>query len=194
MIEDRTETWIAGQLALTLLAVDPDGLGGLHLRARAGAVRDALMRDMPEAEAPLSRIAPGIADGQLFGGIDIAATLSAGRVVRQDGLLARPRRIVLTMAERCPTGLAARLAQSLDRQEGHSLILLDEGAEPEERAPAALVERLAFSLDLDGLRVGGGDGGESNGGAENGGHDLLEHDFHSLSRLYRRASCSCAPR
>ena len=40
MREDPSAVNVQGQLALTLLAVDPVGLGGLHLRARAGPVRD----------------------------------------------------------------------------------------------------------------------------------------------------------
>ena len=56
------------------------------------------------------------------------------------------------MAERCEPGLAARLAQSLDTGIGHALILLDEGAEHDEIAPKTLTERLAFRVDLDGLR------------------------------------------
>lgn len=153
MIEDGAEPWVTGQLALTLLAVDPAGLGGVHLRARAGSVRDAVLKGMAGSLAPLTRLTPGIDDAQLFGGVDIPATLSSGQVVRQSGLLATPRRLVLTMAERCGGGLAARLAQALDTEAGHSLVLLDEGAEPDERAPACLVERVAFSLDLDGIRM-----------------------------------------
>lgn len=154
MMEDRAQSWITGQLALTLLAVDPAGLGGLHLRARAGAVRDAFFKAAPGVLQPLRRIAPNITDTQLFGGIDISATLAEGRVVMARGLLAEPRHLLLTMAERCPAGLAARLSQALDSGAGHCLILMDEGADDDEQAPATLTERLAFSLDLDGLRVG----------------------------------------
>ena len=50
------------------------------------------------------------------------------------------------MAERTPPALAARLAQLLDHSPGHALVLLDEGIEHEETAPAALTERLAFCM------------------------------------------------
>jgi len=56
------------------------------------------------------------------------------------------------MAERCSPGLAVRLGQILDCGHSHSLVLLDEGAGPEEQAPAALLDRLAFHIDLTGLR------------------------------------------
>lgn len=152
MMQDTAEAWITGQLALTLLAVDPGGLGGLHLRARAGPLRDAFLRQMPATLNP-RKISTDISDTQLFGGLDISATLAAGRVVLSRGLLALPAHLTLTMAERCPAGLAARLAQALDCGAGHALILLDEGADPEEIAPVTLRERLAFSIDLDGLRL-----------------------------------------
>ncbi len=153
MIEDSAQSWITGQLALTLLAVDPAGLGGLHLRSRASPVRDIFLGSRPPSLAPLRRITPNIADAQLFGGIDISGTLAQGRVVKSKGLLAEPQFLLLTMAERCTAGLAARLAQALDTQMGHCLILMDEGADDDEVAPMALRERLAFSLELDGLRA-----------------------------------------
>ncbi|MFZ5963594.1 magnesium chelatase subunit D [Thalassococcus sp. BH17M4-6] len=151
-MQDRAEAWITGHLALTLLGIDPGGLGGLHLRARAGPVRSAFLSGLPES-LTTRRLSPGISDTQLFGGIDISATLASGRVVTAPGLLDTPATLILTMAERCPPGLAARLAQVLDRGEGHSLILLDEGADADEVAPVTLQDRLAFCVDLDGVRA-----------------------------------------
>lgn len=153
MKETAAEAWITGQLALTLLAVDPMGLGGVHLRSRAGPVRDAFMRALPDALTPVRKIAPMIDDTQLFGGIDIAGTLAQGRVVRTRGVLADQSTLVLAMAERCGAGLAARLAHKLDTRDIGPLILLDEGVDADERAPPPLTERLAFSLDLDGMRA-----------------------------------------
>ncbi|ETX15917.1 magnesium chelatase [Roseivivax halodurans JCM 10272] len=152
MREEPGEVWVTGQLALALLAVDPHGLGGLHLRARAGPVRQAFLDHVPDRLGPLSRIAPGIDDAQLFGGTDIAASLAAGRKVEGAGILARGRPVLLTMAERCLPELAAKLGQGLDAGTLPSLVLLDEGVDAE-RAPVSLTERLAFSFDLDGIRL-----------------------------------------
>jgi magnesium chelatase subunit D len=58
------------------------------------------------------------------------------------------------MAERCSPGLAARLAGALDERQGHCLIALDEGAEPDEALPVALTDRLALHLDLGGVGYG----------------------------------------
>lgn len=141
--------WERAALALRLLAVDPAGLGGVHLRARAGPVRAVWLDALATLPLPLRRIHPGIEDAQLLGGLDLTATLAAGRPVASQGLLAAPAALVLTMAERTPPGLAARLAQALDGGTGHALILLDEGADPDEAAPLPLTDRLAFGLDLD---------------------------------------------
>lgn len=152
MKQDPAAIQVQGQLALTLLAVDPAGLGGLHLRARAGPVRDQFCTPIKTLFPNSRRIAPSISDLQLFGGVDIGETLTRGRLVHAKGLLDMPTPVVFTMAERCEPGLAARLAQGLDSGVGHALILLDEGAEEDEIAPTTLTERLAFRVDLDGLR------------------------------------------
>ena len=136
-------------LALRLLAVDPAGLRGLVLRARAGPVREkivaALAPDWP-------RLHPAIDDVALFGGPDIAATLAAGRVVMRAGLLGGPPRdVILTMAERVRPALAGRLATALDAGALGRVLMLDEGVE-DERAPDALRDRVAFVIRAEGLR------------------------------------------
>jgi magnesium chelatase subunit D len=154
-------------LAALLLAVDPAGLGGAVLRAAPGPARDrwlALLRQvMPEA-APWRRLPLGIPDSRLLGGLDLAATLAAGRPVAERGVLAGADGgiVVAAMAERLETGTAAKLCAVLDsgivavQRDGLSLSLparfglvaLDEGI-AEEAPPAALLERLAFRLEPD---------------------------------------------
>lgn len=90
-------------------------------------------------------------DEALLGGPDLGATLAEGRLVVRPGLLAGGA-FTLTMAERCPPALAARLAQRLDRG-GAALVALDEAAAEGEGLPAALADRLGLFLDLDGLSV-----------------------------------------
>lgn len=146
--------WDRAALALRLLAADPAGLGGIWLRARSGPVRDRFVAGLQALPLPVRKIHPNIADEQLYGGLDLSATLGAGKVVWQSGLLASPAALVLPMAERCSPGLAARLARALEDRTGHCLIALDEGAEPEEALPHALAERLALHLDLDEIGYG----------------------------------------
>jgi magnesium chelatase subunit D len=145
--------WDRVTLVLSVLAVDPAGLGGLWLRARVGPARDAVVAALPVLPLPQKRLHPGLTDEALFGGLDLTATLAAGRPVRSEGLLAQPSALILTMAERCPAGMAARLAQALD-QPRHCLVALDEAAEAGEGLPGTLADRLGLFLSLDGLAVG----------------------------------------
>lgn len=138
------ESWHHATRALQLLALDP-GLGGICIRARSGPVRARLMEMIsPDAR----RLHPAISDEALFGGLDLSATLASGQMIREKGLLETPCILVLAMAERATTGLAARLAVALDRNTDHTLIALDEGAEPDECLNPKLAERLAFHVDL----------------------------------------------
>jgi len=140
------------QLVLQAMAVDPAGLGGLWLRARVGPLREAVVAALGAVPLPTRRLHPALGDEALFGGLDLTATLAEGRQVRTEGILARPSLLVLTMAERCPAGLAARLAQALDTP-GHALVALDEGAEPDEALPQALADRLGLFLALDDIAL-----------------------------------------
>ncbi|RVT81986.1 magnesium chelatase subunit D [Rhodobacteraceae bacterium CCMM004] len=136
--------------AARLICIDPAGLGGLWLRARAGPARDRVLDWL----APLAavRLHPAMEDAALFGGLDLTATLAEGRPVERWGILEGARAARLAMAERCPIGLAARLAQARDAG-GPVLILADEGAEPDETPPPALIDRAGLFVSLDGVRL-----------------------------------------
>lgn len=154
-------------LAAALLAVDPVGLGGITLTSAPGAQRDSwiefldarLAPNTPRARLPLS-----IADDRLLGGLDLPATLRAGKPFFQKGILAEVDGGVLTvaMAERMESGTAARLGAVLDsgkvttardgftdiRSARLALVLLDEHVDDEGPPPAALRDRLAFAVTL----------------------------------------------
>ncbi len=147
--------WARAEVAVTLLAVDPGGLGGLWVQARAGAVRDRVVAALAALPRPVRRIHPGIADEALYGGVDLAASLAAGRSVAARGVLADEPALLLAMAERTPGGLAVRLGQWLDRGGAGCVVALDESAGPDEGLPAALADRLGFYLDLSGIGWGG---------------------------------------
>ena len=154
-------------LVAALFAVDPAGLGGVALRASADQGRDqwlALVKSLLPAGVPLRRIPLHISDSALLGGLDLAATLQAGRPVSQRGVLAQADGgvVMLAMAERLSAATAARLSAVLDcgevllERDGLALrqparlgmVALDEGQEDEEQLPAALLDRLAFHLHL----------------------------------------------
>ncbi|MGQ0567310.1 MAG: magnesium chelatase subunit D [Gemmobacter sp.] len=143
--------WARVEAALSLLAVDPQGLRGLWLRGRAGPVRDRVLAALDALPMTIRRVHPSVGDEVLFGGIDLSATLAAGRSVATRGLLSAGPALVLTMAERCGAGLAVRLGQWLDGDSPGAVVALDEGVEDGETAPPALTERLALFLDLDGI-------------------------------------------
>ena len=144
-------------LAARLCAIDPVGLGGMILRG-GGEVRDAVvaaLRDALPEGAPIRRIPAHVDDDALLGGLDLGATLALGRPVRQAGVLAAADGglVVLPMAERMSDATAARIASVLDAGAVEdasvrvSVVALDDGVEDEE-PPHALVERLAFRIDL----------------------------------------------
>lgn len=138
-------------LAARLFVLAPDTFKGLVLRGSSPA-REALVAALAEA-LPLRRLPGHVDDERLLGGIDLAASLSAGRPVRQTGLIeeARGGALIAGMAERMDASIAGRLAQALD--EGRTaLVLLDDAVEPEEAPPASLTERLAFHCDLSASR------------------------------------------
>jgi magnesium chelatase subunit D len=152
-----------------LFAVDPSGLGGVALRAPACAARDdwlALLRALLPPLTPFRRVPLNTGDTALLGGLDLGATLQAGRPVALQGLLAQADGgvLLLAMAERMTATSAARFASVLDtaqvllQRDGLDrvlparvgLVALDEGAGEDEQLPASLAERLAFHLRLDG--------------------------------------------
>lgn len=150
---DLSDAWHRAIAARDILAVDPLMLGGLLLRARHGPQRMRWLDGLAARLAPLRlrRLHPEMADESLYGAIDVAATLDAGRSVRSTGILTgAPKALLLPMAESASPGFAARLCQWLDAQAG-AVIALDEGAEPAEHTPASLGERLALNVTLEGI-------------------------------------------
>jgi magnesium chelatase subunit D len=171
---ETPDAWADAALAAVLLAVDPVGLGGIALRARSGPVRDIWQdqfRKLLNTDMPVRRLPSGIADDRLLGGLDIPATLRAGRPIADRGLLAEADGgiVFVPMAERLSGAIAARLARVLDTGEvimerdglasrSHSrigIVAYDESAQDDEPPPRALTDRLAFHPSLEGVRLGG---------------------------------------
>ena len=132
-------------LIAALLAVDPGGLGGVWVRARHGARRDALMRALGAA-GPSVQIRPGMDPQALFGGVDLTASLAEGRIVETRGMVREGALLCLAQAERIRPALASQLAARIDAVPGSALMLQDEGTDDDALPPAALRERAAFFL------------------------------------------------
>ncbi|MBB4287618.1 magnesium chelatase subunit D [Roseospira goensis] len=165
------DPWTDAALVAALIAVDPAGLGGVALKALPGPARDAWLaqvRALLPAAAPLRRVPLHVTDERLLGGLDLAATLHAGRPVAERGLLVEADGgvIVLAMAERVGTAAAAKLGMAIDHgavrveRDGiasvtptrFGVVALDESVGPDEGPPEALLDRLAFHMELEGLR------------------------------------------
>ena len=148
-----------------LFAVDPVGLGGVALRSPACENRDqwlALLKSLLPTQTPLRRVPLNIHDTALLGGLDLGATLQAGKPIALKGLLSQADGgvLVLAMAERMSLSSAARFGRVLDtgmvalQRDGLDtsakaslgLVALDEGASDDEQMPAGLADRLAFRL------------------------------------------------
>ncbi len=85
--------WRRASLAAALFALDPLS-SGLLIRAAPGPARDALLERLAQELAPLRliRVPAQIADDRLIGGLDVAATLRAGKPVAEKGVMASARR------------------------------------------------------------------------------------------------------
>lgn len=170
-MSDGEDIWADAMLVAALLAVDPL-LRGVAVRARPGPVRDRWLeafRALLPTGVPWRRLPIRIDDDRLLGGLDLAAALGGGRREMQRGLLAEADGgvVVSAMSERLPVSLAARIGAALDdgavaiQREGFAerittrfrFVALDEGVEEDEQPPAALLERLAFLLDLEQVSV-----------------------------------------
>jgi magnesium chelatase subunit D len=164
--------WADASLAAALLAIDPRGLGGAWVHAGATPARAAwlaLLRALMPADEPLRKIPQHAGEDRLLGGLDLAATLAAGRPVAQRGLLAEADGglVLLAMAERLPPATVAHVCAALDAGEvvlerqglaqrlpaRIGAVALDESIDDEEPVAATLRDRLGFWIDLDGLRI-----------------------------------------
>ncbi len=155
-------------LTALLLAVDARGLGGaildhpLHEQARAFST--LVQRALPDG-APLRRVPSSVTPDRLYGGVDLAATLSTGRLVSERGVLAAADGgvIVVPMAERLSIAARTALCEVLDHAEvqvardgigeQHAAricaIVMDESIQ-DESVHDAVRDRLAFVVRMRG--------------------------------------------
>jgi magnesium chelatase subunit D len=142
--------WERAQLAITLLAIDPQRLGGLVIRARAGPAQAEMLAAVQSLDIPTVKLQHHMTHEVLNGDIDLTGSLAERRLVRRNSIFdCPPSLLVVPMAERCQPQFSARICQALEAGLGHGLIALDEGAEEGDCLPAALTDRLAFHVILD---------------------------------------------
>jgi magnesium chelatase subunit D len=159
--------WQDVDLAAAILALAPALVGGVALHGMPGPVRDAWLdrlRSLLAEDAPVRRLPLHVTESRLLGGLDLAATLNAGRPVAERGLLAECGGgiVVMAMAERAARSTVAHLAAVLDHGEivverdGFSareptqlgVVALDESLADDDGLSGVLGDRLALHLDL----------------------------------------------
>lgn len=135
--------------------------------AQAGPVRDRFVdavKALRPDDSAFRKMPAQIAEDRLIGGLDLTASLASGRVVAQRGLMAEADggMLVLPMAERLQPITVSRLSEALDthcvrverdgigttHEARIGILALDEGTENDDRVAHALVDRLAFYVDL----------------------------------------------
>jgi magnesium chelatase subunit D len=182
--------WQDAVLAAVLCAVAPADLGGVHLKALPGPVRDVwleTLRALLTDDAPLRRIPLHVSEASLLGGLDLAATLRAGRPMAQRGLLVQSSGglVLLAMAERVSRVTVAHLSAVMDFSEvvlerdglaardpaELGVVALDESTTQDESLTPVLQDRLAFALDLRPLGI----------------HDIEDNDFSAAEIRAARA-------
>lgn len=150
---------------LALSAILPRRLGGVIVDAAspdAAAVLTTRLSEWTRAGTRAQRVTAGIPDERLLGGMDLAATLAAGRPIVQSGIFAAADGgcLAVPMAERLPRRVAAQIARTMDcsevaaERDGISLrapatfavILFADAADESEVVPEVLATRIAFRL------------------------------------------------
>ncbi len=196
-------------MAASAFAVDPVGLGGISVKARVGSVRDrwlTLLRACLSASVPVRRIPLGISDSRLLGGLDLSATLQAGKPIAECGILAEADGgvVLLGMAERIDARTVARLAAAIDsgeivvERDGLALrlpsrfgvVALDEGSADDERPHSALLDRLALHIQLDTIASRDIEGLEPDRDAIDAARELLP--FVEVNEAILKALCATA--
>lgn len=163
--------WDEACLALALALVSPKICGGIVVQAQAGPARQRwldLMKRLAGEDTCITRLPVDAAPQRVFGGLDLVATLRSGHPVSEAGLLSRSNGgiVIAAMAERLSSSIAAQIGAVLEtgqliaERDGLQLrsstrfllVALDEALEDEPSLPGVLRERMAFTVNLDGLR------------------------------------------
>lgn len=162
--------WADAEWSAALLALIGHPLGGVHLRAPPGPVRDYWLERLTElsGQPRLRKIPANIPEGRLLGGIDLGATLQHGKPIAETGLLGEcdGQIVVAAMAERLPRNTVHHLCSALDNGQiivardaveaniaaRLTLVAQDEGT-GDEWLHGALADRLGITLDMTELGI-----------------------------------------
>ncbi len=165
-------SWDDALLAAALFAIDPAAMVGIVIKSRSGPVRDlwfATLQSFIKAGTSIRRVPSNADAGRLIGGLDLAATLNAGRPIADRGLLAESDGgiVVMPSSERAERQTIAHVAAAIDRggvaleRDGFRMLLptrfgviaFDEGIADDEVTASALTDRLAFVVRLQAMSI-----------------------------------------
>lgn len=167
---DNFAPWVDAEWAAAIVVLLGHALGGVHLRAPPGPVKDYWLERVKDLSGQpfLRKIPANVSEARLLGGTDLSATLDHGRPIAATGLLAEcDRRIVIAaMAERMPRNTVHHLCTALEEGELQiardgitssaaarlTLIVSDEGTEEETIHPA-LADRLGVTVNLEAIGI-----------------------------------------
>ncbi|MEM8546707.1 MAG: VWA domain-containing protein, partial [Pseudomonadota bacterium] len=161
--------WVCRSLAVAHLAARE--IGGIVLCGGPGEGRSAclqVLRDAQPDAAPWRTVPANIDVDRLLGGLDLSATLSAGKPMHTAGLLTQANDgwLQLNMAERQAPWVISSVNQALDNgtvtiaRDGieaiaparFSVVALDEARPDEDGVLVTLRERLALTIHCDLIR------------------------------------------
>ncbi|MGL4404844.1 MAG: hypothetical protein ACRCT6_03730, partial [Notoacmeibacter sp.] len=166
---DPRAEWQDALLAARLLCVAGKELGGVHLRAGSGPVRQAWLDCFAALSGADQIISVPVSSSmdRLCGGLDVNATLATGKMEIQSGLLAKANGgfVAIAGAERLEANAVGAIASALDLKtvepvfggfgnaeaSQFSLIAIDESAPGDNGLALSLKERLALNIGLDGI-------------------------------------------
>jgi magnesium chelatase subunit D len=147
------EQWIDALLVAACMAVAPQAVKGIQIRATAGPLRDFWLGYYTKlVRAPIQKVPCTVDEERLLGGIDIAASLTLGKPTKQAGLLysSTNQTLILAMADRLQQRSAALIAQALETED-FGAIAFDESANDDEAIAICLDEKLPVVLTLGGI-------------------------------------------
>ncbi|MFN7641077.1 MAG: magnesium chelatase subunit D [bacterium] len=161
---ETLQTWNDALVALQVLQVAPQEVGGICLHAPHGPVRERWLAELGGLGLPLVKVPGSVDSERLLGGIDLSLTRQTGRLHWQAGLLQQADRglVCLPMAERFAPALVAPLVQVMETRQVQAaqalpaaarfgVVALDESLPDEPGVHASLRERLGIWLDLQAL-------------------------------------------
>ena len=92
--------WTDAEWAAALISLLGDAVGGVHLRAPPGPVRDYWLERVKQLseQDPIRKIPANIPEGRLLGGIDLGATLQHGRPIAETGMLGECHGLIVIAA------------------------------------------------------------------------------------------------